>query len=76
MDFASDAVVVVTRTVGEIFEAMGEGERCHMANKLFKEGYKAVKQTQHDAEEVREWIILEDACEFWKAEAIDRGYQE
>jgi hypothetical protein len=63
-------------TMRELFEGMSEGDRCHMANLLFKEGYKAVKQTQHDAEEVREWIILEDACEFWKAEAIDRGYQE
>jgi hypothetical protein len=24
----------------------------------------------------REWDILEGACDFWKQEAIDRGYEE
>ena len=26
-----------------IFDAMTEGQRCHMANKLFKEGYVPIK---------------------------------
>jgi hypothetical protein len=63
-------------TVGEAFEAMDEGERCHMANKLFKEGYIPKRQQAVDAAEIREWDILESACDFWQAEAIARGYQE
>ena len=37
-------------SVREVFEALNEGERCHMANLLYKEGYVALKATQAIAE--------------------------
>jgi hypothetical protein len=68
--------VELTASVASVFEAMDEGERCHMANKLFKEGYIPIRQQNIDAAETREWDILESACDFWKDEAVQRGYQE
>jgi hypothetical protein len=62
--------------VNECFETMSEGERCHMANKLFKEGYVPIKQAQADEDTTRTLEILEGAADFWKDEAICRGYEE
>ena len=62
--------------IGMLFEDMTEGERCHMANKLYKEGYLAIKAQQGLDELLRELEILEGACDFWKQEAIDRGDEE
>lgn len=58
------------------FEGMTEGERCHMANKLYKEGYLAVKARKAIAELVEESRILDGACDFWKETAIELGYKE
>ena len=33
-------------SVNDVFNAMSEGERCHMANKLYKEGYEPIKMRQ------------------------------
>jgi len=62
--------------IGMLFEDMSEGERCHMVNKLYKEGYMAVKARAAIDELSREFEILDSACDFWKQEAIDRGYEE
>jgi hypothetical protein len=62
--------------IGALFEDMTEGERCHMANKLYKEGYMAVKARAAIDELSREWDILEGACDFWQQEAIKLGYEE
>ena len=32
-------------TIEEIFEGMTDGEKCHMSNKLYKEGYVPLKLT-------------------------------
>jgi hypothetical protein len=69
-------VATLEASVGEIFDSMDEGERCHMANKLFKEGVVPIKQQQADEVSAREWDILEGACDFWKATAIDMGYDD
>jgi hypothetical protein len=45
-----DYAQTVVCNVAEAFESMTEGERCHMANKLYKEGYVALKATQAIAE--------------------------
>ena len=77
-------------TIEEIFEAMSEGERCHMVNKLNKKGYQpqklvvALREAEERVEELeeeareldRQFDIVSDACDFWKEEAIDRGYEE
>jgi hypothetical protein len=63
-------------TMREVFAALSEGDRCHMANLLFKEGYIPKRQQAVDAAYTREFDILEGACDFWKQEAIDRGYEE
>jgi hypothetical protein len=68
--------VLIEVDVNEVFEEMSEGERCHMANKLYKEGYVPLRVTQDNVTLEREWDILEAACEFWKDEAIRRGYEE
>lgn len=62
--------------VDDIYRQMSEGARCHMANKLYKEGYMAVKARAAIDELSREFEILDSACDFWKQEAIDRGYEE
>ena len=49
-------------TVRDIFEGLSEGDRCHMANLLFKEGYVANKVTQQiedAAETKREFDIVQ-----------------
>ena len=33
-------------SVNDVFKAMSEGEKCHMANKLHKEGYEPIKMRQ------------------------------
>lgn len=33
-------------SVDDVFLAMSEGERCHMANKLYKKGYEPIKMRQ------------------------------
>ena len=69
----SDLVTVEAHyTIGELFDEMTEGQRCHMMNKLYKEGYRSPRMDHS----VKEWDILEDACTFWKREAINRGYEE
>ena len=62
--------------IGMLFDGMSEGERCHMVNKLYKEGYMAVKARAAIDELSRAFEILDSACDFWKQEAIDRGYEE
>ena len=62
--------------IGALFEDMTEGERCHMANKLYKEGYVPVRVQKGWEDSQREWDILEGACDFWKQEAIELGYEE
>ena len=64
-------------TVRDIFEGLSEGDRCHMANLLFKEGYVANKVTQQledAAETKREFDIVDSACDYWKKTARDLGY--
>jgi hypothetical protein len=63
-------------TMREVFAALSEGDRCHMTNLLYKEGYRAAKQIKAAEVLAREWVILDEACDFWKQEAIDRGYEE
>ena len=63
-------------TIEELFDAMSEGDRCHMVNKLNKEGYQPQKLVKALAEQERIFDIVSDACDFWKEEAIDRGYEE
>tara|TARA_R110000772_G_scaffold74167_2_gene161629 strand:+ start:712 stop:930 length:219 start_codon:yes stop_codon:yes gene_type:complete len=64
-------------TVREIFEGLSEGDRCHMANLLFKEGYvasKVARQLAEAAENQREFDIVDSACDYWKQTAEDLGY--
>lgn len=52
-------------TVRDIFEGLSEGDRCHMANLLFKEGYianKVAQQLEDAAETKRKFDIV--ACDF------------
>jgi hypothetical protein len=69
-------IVLFDLGVNECFEAMSEGERCHMANKLYKEGVRPIKQQQSDDIAMREWNIMDEACDYWKVQAIDLGYEE
>ena len=55
------------------FEGMNEGARCHMANKLYKEGYAPIKMQSYCdeleaklAEVQREFDIVDSACDYWK----------
>jgi hypothetical protein len=54
-----DYAHTVVCTVAEAFESMNEGERCHMANKLYKEGYVALKATQAIAEATKAPVVPE-----------------
>jgi hypothetical protein len=63
-------------SVNEVFAEMSEGERMHMVNKLNKEGYEGQKSAAAREHSERTFDILDDACDFWKAEAIERGYVE
>ena len=59
------------------FDEMSEGERCHMVNLLYKEGYVPVKLIKllEDAEETkREFDIVDSACDYWKQTAEDLGH--
>jgi hypothetical protein len=69
-----EAVISWDCSVNEVFAEMSEGERMHMVNKLNKEGYVGAKQLTKDATDLREWDILENACDFWKETAEDLGY--
>ena len=52
----------------ELFNAIQQAERPIMAE---------VERMEQEAREwKREWDILESACDFWKQEAINRGYEE
>jgi hypothetical protein len=62
--------------VNECFDTMSEGERCHMANKLYKEGVVPIKQQQADEVSLREFTTVDEACDFWKDTAIELGYEE
>jgi hypothetical protein len=67
--------------VDEVYESMGEGARCHMSNKLWKEGYRSPKATDRDlaadvARLQREFEILDSACDFWHDTAMQLGYEE
>lgn len=63
--------------VRTIFESLSEGERCHMVNLLYKEGYvpaKMQKLVEDLAECRREFGIVDSACDYWKKAAEDLGY--
>jgi hypothetical protein len=69
-------IVLFDLGVNECFDAMSEGERCHMANKLYKEGVVPIKQQQADEVSAREFRMVDDAADYWKEEAIRLGYAE
>lgn len=61
----------------ELFDEMSEGERCHMVNLLYKEGYvptKMQKLVEDLAECSREFDIVDSACDYWKKAAEDLGH--
>ena len=62
--------------IAAIYEEMTDGERCHMANKLYKEGFVAIKAQKELDTLQREFDIVDSACSFWKDTAIDLGYEE
>ena len=63
-------------TIQELFDAMSVSDRCHMVNKLNKEGYQPQKLVKELEEQERIFGMVSDACDFWKQEAIDRGFEE
>lgn len=68
---------VITVDVDCVFDEMGEGERCHMANKLFKHGYipSKVKQYLPEAPVPKDeyWIRTEGCYEGQVHQTV--GYQ-
>ena len=72
----------------KVDELEAENQRLRAVVKSFaavdnaRQEENAKLQAQLDAQQEqlginkREWDILEGACDFWKQEAIDRGYEE
>ena len=56
-----------TTTVDSIFDNMTEGQRQHMANKLYKHGYESPKAASY-AEPVKPWY---KQVEDWRDHGID-----
>ncbi len=67
----------VTLELSELVANMTQGQKVHMANHLWKHhqiGPQKLLKSLEDTE--RESRILDGACDFWKQEAINRGYEE
>jgi hypothetical protein len=49
-------------SVDDVYESMGDGESFHMANKLWKHGYRPDKATswEHGPEEALEYVSIAD----------------
>jgi len=61
----------------ELYDSLSTREKWKMVNRLYKRDEILATKAFNQMENLqREFDILEGACDFWKQEAIDRGYKE